>query len=73
MKKINRRLLSHMRSLNHVRAILSHVGCLVLPDQFGLPKADQAFDTDGGLLSERHQQRVDAIAGRLLDVAGALR
>lgn len=65
--------LGGLRSLSHVRAILSHVGCLVLPDQFGLPKADQAFDSDGGLLSERHQQRVDAITGRLLEVAGALR
>lgn len=65
--------LGGLRSLNHVRAILSHVGCLVLPEQFGLPKADQAFDSDGGLLSERHQQRVDSITGRLLEVAGALR
>ena len=65
--------LGGLRSLNHVRAILSHVGCLVLPDQFGLPKADQAFDSDGGLMSERHQQRVEAITGCLLEVAGALR
>lgn len=65
--------LGGLRSLNHVRAILSHVGCLVLPEQFGLPKADQAFDSDGGLISERHQRRVESITGRLLEVAGALR
>lgn len=65
--------LGGLRSLAHVRAILSHVGCLVLAEQFGLPKADQAFDSDGALLSERHQRRISSISERLVQVAGALR
>lgn len=65
--------LGGLRSLNHLRAVLSHVGCLVIPDQFGLPKGDQAFDDDGLLLEARHQKRVQAVTERLATVARALK
>lgn len=65
--------LGGIRSLNHVRAILSHVGCLVLGEQMSLPKAGEAFDEQGVLLSAAAQKRLDALVARLVQVAAGLK
>ncbi|OZA27137.1 MAG: NADPH-dependent FMN reductase [Marinobacter sp. 34-60-7] len=39
-----------MRMLPHLRQILNTLGVLVLPGQFSLPHADQAFDEENGAL-----------------------
>jgi chromate reductase len=39
-----------MRMLPHLRQILNTLGVLVLPGQFALPHADQAFDAETGAL-----------------------
>ena len=65
--------LGGIRSLNHVRAILSHVGCLVLGEQMSLPKAGEAFDGQGTLLSAGAQKRLDALVMRLVQVAAGLK
>jgi len=41
---------SGMRMLPHLRQILNTLGVLVLPGQFSLPHADQAFDEENGAL-----------------------
>ena len=64
--------LGGIRSLSHVRAILSHVGCLVLGEQMSLPKAGEAFDEQDALLSGSAQKRLDALVNRLLQVARGL-
>lgn len=42
-----------LRGLAHARAILSHVQSLVLPEQFGLVRAHEAFNPDGGMKDEK--------------------
>lgn len=42
--------LGGMRMLPHLRQILNTLGVLVLPGQFSLPHADQAFDAENGTL-----------------------
>ncbi len=42
--------LGGMRMLPHLRQILNTLGVLVLPGQFSLPHADQAFDAESGAL-----------------------
>jgi NAD(P)H-dependent FMN reductase len=60
------------RMLPHLRQILSALGCLVLPDQFGLSQADAAFDGDARLREPRHQAGLDAVARRVVAVAARL-
>ena len=43
--------LGGMRMLPHLRQILNALGVLVLPGQFSLAHADQAFDADSGALT----------------------
>jgi len=44
--------LGGMRMLPHLRQILNALGVLVLPGQFSLSNADEAFDADSGALLE---------------------
>jgi NAD(P)H-dependent FMN reductase len=60
------------RMLPHLRQILVALGCVVLPDQFGLSRADTAFDGEGRLEDPRHQASLEAVARRLVAVAGRL-
>ena len=64
--------LGGLRGLVTVRSILSNIGVLVLPDQFALVKAHEAFDADGKLKDARQQETVSRIARRLVAVTGAL-
>lgn len=59
--------LGGLRGLVHVRAVLGHMGCIVLPDQYALAKADAAFDANGGLSDEKARARVAKLAQRLVD------
>jgi NAD(P)H-dependent FMN reductase len=57
--------LGGLRALVHVRAILSNIGVLVVPQQLAVPLVHRAFDADGELVDE-------AVAGRLRGVVEAL-
>jgi len=60
--------LGGMRMLPHLRQILNTLGVLVLPGQFSLPHADQAFQ-EGGLKSP---ERLQALIADLIKTASAL-
>ena len=64
--------LGGMRGLVHLRAILSNIGMLVIPDQVAVGKAHQAFDDDGNLVNGSTATRVDSLAAALVRTAGRL-
>ncbi|MEM9218015.1 MAG: NAD(P)H-dependent oxidoreductase [Cyanobacteria bacterium P01_F01_bin.150] len=64
--------LGGLRGLVHVRAILSHLGVMVIPQQKAIPRATQAFNPDGSLMDKSQQQSVSAIAQQLVDVTSRL-
>lgn len=62
-----------MRGLYTVRHVLEHgLGALVLPDQFLLPKASQAFDEDGHLGDKSAQDRFKQLIEQLARAAHVL-
>lgn len=60
--------LGGMRSLAALRAILSNIGVLVIPQQVALPKAHEAFAEDGSLKDARRQAAVEAEAKALVEL-----
>jgi len=50
--------LGGLRGLNSVRAILSGLGTIVLPDQMAIPAAHIAFDESGALKDSKQQERI---------------
>ncbi len=64
--------LGGLRALVHVRAILSNLGMILIPDQFALSKAHEAFADDGALKDARAQKSVDGIAAELVRVTAKL-
>lgn len=65
--------LGGLRGLAHVRAILSHVQSLVLPEQYGLMKAHEAFDAQGNLKDEKARGAAQAVGKAVASVIGRLR
>jgi chromate reductase, NAD(P)H dehydrogenase (quinone) len=55
-----------IRSMTLSRALLTHLGCHVIPAQCVLPQADKAFDEQGKLREARHQKAVTAVAQMLV-------
>ena len=64
--------LGGLRALVHVRAILSNLGVMVIPQQKAIPRAAQAFNSDGTLSNSSQHQSVSHIAQRLVDITGKL-
>jgi len=64
--------LGGLRGLFHVRQILTTLGVLVLPEQFALVRAHEAFDAEGRLKDARQQATLDGIAQKLVGVAARL-
>lgn len=62
--------LGGMRMLPHLRQILNTLGVLVLPGQFSLPRADQAFDPENGAL--KSPARLHALLQELVNTMNAL-
>lgn len=54
-----------MRGLRHVREILTTLGCIVLPEQYCLSAASQAYDEAGGIKDDKVRQGAAAIGSRL--------
>jgi len=66
--------LGGLRALNFTRQYVSMAfAMLPVPQQFALPKANEAFDETGALKDGRQQASVEAVATGLLKVAAALK
>lgn len=65
--------LGGLRGLRHGREILEGLGVLVIPQQYALSKADQAFDPQGGLLSAHSQEKVEGVVKSFVDTTRAVR
>jgi NAD(P)H-dependent FMN reductase len=61
-----------IRMLPQLRTLLMNIRVFVIPDQFGLGHADQAFDERGALKDAKHQQSVKNVAEALVRVTRAL-
>jgi NAD(P)H-dependent FMN reductase len=57
--------LGGLRGLVHLRAILGNIGVLVLPDQFALTKAADAFANDHTLKDTDQQAKIEALGANL--------
>lgn len=62
-----------VRSLMHLREILSGMGVLVAAEQFALPAAHTAFKEDGQLDNQVFQSIVEGIGARAAQLARALK
>ncbi|MEP6669187.1 MAG: NAD(P)H-dependent oxidoreductase [Chthoniobacter sp.] len=65
--------LGGLRSLITVRAILTHIGVYVLPDQVSVSKAHEAFGDAGQLKDERKAKQVAVLAKGLVDFTNKLK
>lgn len=59
-------MLGGVRSMQHLRHLLLHLGCHVVPAQCLLPKAHEAFDDQGGLKNASAEKSVKALAEQLV-------
>lgn len=64
--------LGGLRGLVHLRAILQTLNVLVIPEQFALPRAHEAFSPEGGLADPRQQAALSGVAARLVEVTRRL-
>ncbi len=64
--------LGGLRGLVHVRAILSNLGVLVIPKQFALRAAHNAFDDSGDLKNERDRDTVVQLTESLVDTTNRM-
>jgi NAD(P)H-dependent FMN reductase len=64
--------LGGIRGLYTVRQVLNNLGVLVLPTQFGLPRANEAFAEDGSLKDPAQQKTVTGLAKELVTTVGKL-
>ncbi len=62
-----------LRSQIHIRSLLTHLGCHVVPTQCILPQADKAFAADGTLTHARAKESVQSLTAALLDTTRKLR
>ncbi len=65
--------LGGLRGLVHVRAILSNIHVLVLPDQKAIPNATKAFNGDGSLSDPKQQEAVMDLGAKLAQTVAKLR
>lgn len=65
--------LGGLRGLVHIRAILGNIKVLVIPDQIALPKAHEAFGSDGLLRDAKMQKSIEDVVANLVKVTLALK
>ena len=64
--------LGGLRGLVHVRAILSNIGVLVLPDQRAISQSHEAFNDDGTLKDPKQQDAIEQIGAKLCQTIKSL-
>ncbi len=55
-----------VRSLAMLRAILSHLGVVVVPTNLSIARANEAFDADGNLKDERQRATIRSIGAEVV-------
>lgn len=65
--------LGGLRGLVTLRSILGNLGVIVLPTQFALSKADQAFNEKGELIAEKNLKAVRSVVQPLIHVTSRLK
>jgi chromate reductase len=61
-----------MRGLVHLRASLTHINVLVLPQQVSVSKAHEAFGPEGSLKDAKQQAAVQSVGKRLAETIAKL-
>ena len=64
--------LGGVRSLAMLRAILSHLGVIVVPTQLGIARANEAFDANGNLQDQRQSETIRSIGAEVVSFARKL-
>lgn len=64
--------LGGLRGLVHLRAILSNIKVLVVPEQIAVGGASTAFDEQGRCKDVKHQAAIDSIAARVAHLGGLM-
>jgi len=62
--------LGGIRMLPQLRNLLMNIGVHVVPTQFGLGKAHEAFDSAGQLTDERARSMVEKVVRQTIEIAG---
>jgi chromate reductase, NAD(P)H dehydrogenase (quinone) len=65
--------LGGIRALPNVRTILASMGVHVLPDEFALGKAHEAFDEDGTATSEFVQNKLESLGKALAEMISKMK
>jgi NAD(P)H-dependent FMN reductase len=65
--------LGGIRGLPAVRQLLSNLGVLVIAGQMSLPRAHEAFDSQGALLDKDQNQMLERMLSELLTLAVAVK
>ena len=58
-----------IRSANHLRAVLSHIGMEVISAQVSVPNGSEAFDENGTFRAERLRKGMTRLCGSLIEHA----
>lgn len=64
--------LGGLRGLVHVRAILSNIGVLVVPNQLAVSSAHTAFDEAGVIRDPKVAQQIEGVARQLVETTAKL-
>lgn len=64
--------LGGLRGLVHLRAILGNIQVLVIPEQFALVKAHEAFDAAGNIKDAKQRETVEGIGAKVVRIASRL-
>lgn len=65
--------LGGLRGLVHLRAILGNIKVIVLPDQTAVPKAYEAFNSDGTLKEAKQQALIEKLGSNVATVLAKLK
>jgi len=65
--------LGGLRGLVSLRSILGNIKVIVLPDQIAVPKAYEAFDTDGSLKDAKQQAGIENLGANVAMIVAKLK
>jgi chromate reductase, NAD(P)H dehydrogenase (quinone) len=65
--------LGGLRGLVTVRSILGNIGCIVLPDQVAVSKANEAFDDEGNFIDAGQAERVRGVVRSVAEIAAKVK